>query len=283
MSGTCYSVNYSVNYVIATYEGLHDSRLSDITTSHLVLQTQLEVLINNLQNSNSHIKYITILCPPCKNIHEKINGYYGEKSEWIRKFSELNIILHYIVYKGTNLNHSYDQWIQGMCYRKDVDYHIIIEDDYMIDPQCVNFTDKLVSIYKQKFPDNIGYLCTLEGPHNNNYRFPNHAAISNGLISQCTISKLGDNILEDFYNTSDTYSQLKFSSLFSEKQIPIRDYSYTCRVEFWDTGIQSIIDYSEEDSLSQEHIFIPIQSYLSRSKGDIKKIKRKWNRDFHYP
>jgi hypothetical protein len=217
-----------INYIIASYSGRHSSRLEDPMSGKL-LTKQISVLYDIIKNKTIEgipnlIAGITVVCPECKPAHFPPYENYYEKEMWTEMFSRINVPIDYIDYHGNNTSHSYDQWIQGMLHRPDVDYHLLIEDDYLIDPEELQFDYSLISIYQRKFPNNIGYLATLCGPHNS-FPYSTHSMISNGLISTDTVKSI-PNILEEFYKI-DIYPQLAFSKLFLDRKIDILDYSDT--------------------------------------------------------
>jgi hypothetical protein len=166
----------------------------------------------------------------------------------------------YQILQGDNTNHSYDQFLQGMLANKSFDFYIMIEDDYYIHPSNINFENDLVENYKQRFPDNIGYLGSLAGWHPLKECQTGkiwQISIPEGMISKETLFALGENILQHFYNIS-MYPQLKFNWIFYEKNIRIEDIAFKYKAPFWNSPTQEIIDLST-NKLTNKYFFVPVQ------------------------
>ena len=159
----------SINYVIATYSGKLNSRNDKFVGNELNIQLSILKRIidaKKILNIKCLISHITVVCPQVdKSIEYK--NYYDKK--WEKEFSDIKF--NFITYVGKNQHHSYDQWIQGYMRFPYVKYHLFMEDDYCIEPDNFTFDLKLIDMYKNKFPKNIGYLCSLfrdvnnHGPH----------------------------------------------------------------------------------------------------------------------
>ena len=237
-----------INYIIATYSAPIPSRMWD-EKSEFVLETNLNCLYPIV---NKNITQVTIVCPKPRS--EPYKNYYN-KEKWIEKFKAIpHTKLEYLDYEGENTHASYDQWIQAYLAFPNFDYYILCEDDYTI--RNKNFDVELTRIYKEKFPNNIGYLCSRAGKNSHPY----HAMISNGMVSRETFEKLGKNILDIFYSKNSSFAQIKFSMLFQDDNISILDYSEYYIVKFHPGG-NKILDYSTKEGL-QEELFVPIQTIL---------------------
>jgi len=242
----------SINYIIASYPGQTFSRRSK--NSENCLDTHLSVLKNIFQkkienNIDCLVKRITIIVTETKKEHKDFKNYY-KFEKWKEDFKNIEIIFQPC--KGKNEHHSYDQWIQGIIKSWDkFTHHIIIEDDYCIQPNCYDFDIKLYNIYMEKFKDNIGYLSSKYGTQD---KLPFHAMISNGIISSDTLKKLNQPL--NLFYEYEGFPQLSFSYLFSDNNIPIDDYTYYFRVPFW-TG-RKIINYSSDKKI-KEGCFVPFQ------------------------
>jgi len=239
-----------INYIIATYAGKTSGRLLD-KNSEFVLDKQLDVLYNLFLKKKelgieNLIEQITIVYPT--TVNDPYPNYY-QTEKWQNMFKNI-VFLQYI---GQNKHHSYDQYIQAMQKYQEYDYNIIIEDDYCISLDNPYFDLELVQEYKEKFPQNIGYLCTW-CPDYPPWA-PKHAAISNGMISKATIQSI-KNPLEYFYTLRD-HSQKMFSYLFTDHGIELKDISDKYKIFFYYTGDPVIQDYSSVNS--NKLIFMPIQ------------------------
>lgn len=248
----------SINYVIATYSGPIPSRIGDGKEDE-VLQKNLESLLHILREKKQKeipnlINQITIVCPKLPANVQPYKKYY-QRDKWekiFREFSDVKLV--YLEYKGENQDSSYDQWLQGYTNFSNFDYYIFIEDDYVLNTKNVNFDIQLIKLYRKKFSENIGYLCSKAGKGTNPHF---HAMISNGIISRKSLD-IFDNVLEEYYNYSKKiHCQVRFSLLFTDKDIQIKDYSDVYEVKFWDSGEKKIFDYSScTNSMS---IFVPVQ------------------------
>ena len=227
--------NYtSVNYIIASYSAKIKSRADPI---------EEYVLQYNLCNTPfDSLEQVTIICPKPKT--EPYKNYYT-KDYWLN----YNEFLVFQEYEGFNDHNSYDQWIQGYLKNPNFDYYILIEDDYSLSKDID--IDHLIKFYREKFPDNIGYLCSLtedSPPHGF------HAAISNGVISRETFEKLGKDILQKYYKLTG-HPQYTFSKLFLNENIPLKDISDYYNVYFYDSFSKNIRTYVT----GKKDLFLPVQ------------------------
>lgn len=263
-----------INYIIATYSGkknyenettLIQNRPWDALQIHL---NYLKLLLENKLKHNIpiYISQITIVEPI---VHTEIYDNYYQKDKWQ---SICGIPVIYQILDGNNVDHSYDQFLQGMLKNKSFDYHITLEDDYYINPNLLNFEDELIQLYKEKFPNNIGYLCTYASFHPIIYTNDNippksdltniihydlwHGAISNGMISKDTLEHLGDNILNYYYNFWYMYPQLKYSFIMYKNNVNIADITSKYRSPFWNSVQQSLKDFAPYNNI---YLFLPIQ------------------------
>lgn len=246
------------NYVIATYSGFlpnRDEKEQEVLQIHL--QNLYDILSHD-DRKNKDTFQITIVCPTPKTSEYK--NYY-QREKWEEKFSSLNNVkLVYLPYIGKNDHHSYDQWLQGYTNFPDFDYYFFIEDDYTVNTEFINFDIDLVNLYKKFFFDNVGYLCARACKNEHRY----HASVSNGLISGDTLRRFNkDTIIEELYNFpvkgSIPWPQLKFSFLFSDNGIPVKDYTLFYSTPFWDSYYKNIKMYGNEKLPA---ILIPIQKIL---------------------
>jgi predicted O-methyltransferase YrrM len=252
----------SINYVIATYSGVKGVGGETHKYAEYLLQIHLRCLYEILLKKEdtgevNYITQVTIVCPTPRG--EEFPNYY-QKEKWIKLFSKIKTNLVYMPYIGENKYYSYDQWLLAYKNFPEFDYYLIIEDDYTIYPECTEFDKVLLDIYKEKCPDNIGYLCSWAGVFDV-HAF--HAVISNGLISRQTFEKIGDP-LQVFYDRADNFidnaGQLKFSSVFMEKNIPLVDYTDRYCNPYWETGYQKLFEYPNSGT-GDKKIIVPVQMF----------------------
>jgi hypothetical protein len=244
-----------LSYIIATYAGKDHTSNKDIADKVLRLQmNELVALLENKKNKNI-TNYISevIIVKPHVALDNTLPHYY-DFSSWGKSLEKYSVKLHILDYIGDNKHHSYDQWIQGWSVATG-DYYILCEDDYCLDSSNLTFEQDIIKHYKNTFPNNIGYLCTMVDSKYHGY----HAAISNGIISKTTIQSMGNDILNTFYsiNTS-VYPQVNFSRLFLNANIDIKDFVDTYIVLFWNSYHQNIEIYTRNQD-ADKHIFIPVQ------------------------
>lgn len=243
------------HYIVATYSGYIAGRAYDHILAEQVLQINLRNLYDIIESGQcTELERVTIVCPSPRP-NELIYTKYYEKDTWINLFKKTSVELVYLQYKGPNQHHSYDMWIQGMQSFPEADYHIFLEDDYTLVPTQTQFVQKLVGLYKQKFPNNIGYLCTHVGTLNG-YQ---HAAISNGIISRDTIDAMGGatNMLYELYNLP-IFPQLAFSKIFDNHHIPILDWTSHFAADFFRSEKCQLEIYPS----AEERLMIPVQKFV---------------------
>ena len=247
-----------INYVIASYPGITKSRV-DSPYSSECLDKHLKNLRNIIEkkkelNIECFLSRITVMILKSKS-NDTYENYY-RINEWLDMFKNTGIELIFLNYIGHNIHYSYDQWIQGIMNSiTKCDYHIVIEDDYVIHPDCIDFDKKLTDIYLNKFQNNIGYLAQRTSCiHGHRY----HACISNGIISSETIKLLGDDPLNIYYSYSNLtyYAQINFSVMFIDRNIPVDNYGEYYRQPFWSNG--HIVDLSLYTNI-KDACFVPIQ------------------------
>jgi hypothetical protein len=252
------------HYIIATYSGKknsieHTNTFQDEDALQIQLQ-RLKLLFTQKYDLGipNQIKQITIICPtPIGEIYEN----YYQKDKWL---SICGVPIVYQQYIGENKHYSYDQWFQGLFkYSDDFDYHIFLEDDYSINPSCILFEKELIKIYNEKFPSNIGYLCTLTGYCNNTY----HASISNGCMSKETVIKMKNtSIIDDFYQYR-IHPQISFSVVIMLLDIKILDMSDYYDCPFYITNSKHIVYVQKNGEFNDTRnnkpfLFIPVQLVL---------------------
>jgi len=244
-----------MNYIIASYPGLIENRhliedpetILDRHLQRLLYLTKLQK-INNFETIKRAIIIVT------KPKSEVYYPNYYKKEYWSQQFTDVCIELIYLDYQGINDFASYDQWLQAILNFSDSEYHLLIEDDYVVD--SLNFVEKLKYIYNKEFPDNIGFLATYCSELKSVWEM--HASISNGLISQKTINVL-ENPLEKFYHLAKDgwQCQIAFSRLITWSGLEIKSLTNYSNIYFWESSMSRILDYSIQNY--NENIFLPIQ------------------------
>jgi len=263
-----------VNYVIGSYEGINRRkhlypRPNNILSEH----------IQKIRSLKNNLSQITIVKPECKG--EKIDGYYENIDEDI------------VFLECENYAISLGQWIKAYYEYKDgFDYYIFIEDDYC--PNLNNFDEILLKEYNEKFPNNIGLLCSLvQGSYNYKNTPPTHFE-GVVMLSQESLKKMDDfhlwkgksrDYLDNFVNLKDKnfnwrryinrnlgYYQLAFSHLFNLSGIRHEDYlDKDYYLPYWgdnnskkggeivifDKGEKIIKNYKR--SMIEKSIIVPIQ------------------------
>jgi len=225
----------------------------------MVLQTQFDHLYTLLcaQTENGGetlVRQVTVVVPEPR--HPPYELYY-QKEKWLARFaSDLpGVRLVYQKYVGRNEDHSYDQYVQACVANPHLDYHILMEDDYCFAKDRVDFDRVLVGLYRRRFPDNVGYLCSWAAEHNG-HRY--HAAISNGVVSADTWKRFPDP-LQAYHHMSlvEKYSQLKFSYLFTENGIPLADFAEEFRALFWNSDANEVASFSPQTTTRD--MILPVQ------------------------
>jgi hypothetical protein len=228
-----------INYIIATWSGV---RVKPDNEDYYV--NVLKNHINHLNTIKNDITQITIMKP----INDFNNSYYDIEYASIIKFIECE-----------NQFQSYGQWLFGMkLLINEFDYFILVEDDYV--PATPNFDKKLVNIYNEGT-----YLCSMA----TGVGHTRHSAISNGIMSSKTISKIINSV--DYVNWLNIYGnenkelvfngdnyQRAFSRYLIENNVMIVDYIEKYNVDYYSNG--RIINYSPNGMEFNEKIFTPIQN-----------------------
>lgn len=257
-----------MNYVIATYNGSANRK-----HTHPLPENILSSHIKKLGELNHNLKRITIMKAKCEKPVYK-NYYKIEKSNLPIK--EIDV---------ENYGYSMGQWLKAYELDKTYDYYLFIEDDYC--PNMDNFDEKMIKLYKEKFPDKIGLLTSVvEGKGNGeDGSFPLHAE---GIIfvSRQTMEKLYNKWnnrprdLIDKLNSSIVkclddvkrkykggYYQLTFSLIFTFAGIKHDECLGTYNHFYWDDYRNYVTKFTSMKTKTtnflikdiSKSIFIPIQ------------------------
>jgi len=141
-----------INYVIATYNG--ESKRCHISPNPKDI---LKCHIQKVIKLSSKISQITIMKANSSN-------YYKEYYDIEDIQNTTNIPIKII--ECENFGYSPGQWLKAYeLFKNDFDHYLFIEDDYC--PNMENFVEILLECYKNKFPENIGLLCSLVQGSNN--------------------------------------------------------------------------------------------------------------------
>jgi hypothetical protein len=252
----------SINYVIASYPG---SERRTQPNSGNILNIHLYQLYNILkkkkeENIPNLIKQITVIRTKCKN-----SNFFKDYYRCLSLKEVLGVPIKVIEYKGSNNDHSYDQWLMGMEMSSDIDYHLVMEDDHCVDN--LYFDLELIDMYNNFFQEKKGYLCclTLDEPIY-------HAAIPHGIFHRNILNYMS---LDKYYNTITqyTYPQLKFCELMNKNNIQTKDFADKYYMPFWNTDKQGITDYTKNKSINKR-LIVPVQliEYFSLSPQDLEKL-----------
>ena len=223
-----------INYVIATYNG-KCKRQHKYPLPKDVLKEHLKKVVK----ISSSISQITIMKATSCNFY---SDYYDIND--IIKQSNIPVK----IIECENFGYSEGQWLKCYeIYKNNFDYYLFVEDDYC--PNMENFDKILINCYKNKFPNNIGLLCSLvEGSNNYNKNggYPIHFE-GCVYINKETLQKLYqtpkwngnprqyldliDKSIDNGFNWAKTrnsyiggYYQLTFSHLFTLSDIKHDDY-----------------------------------------------------------
>lgn len=231
----------TINYCVATYEGITPSRHGQL--EELNLHNHFLQLAKLIPTLKIPITQITLIKPLCRT--SKFSNYYRIE-EW-RKIIPVKIIV--LEFDKPEL-YSYGQWIHAFETFPDFDYYILMEDDYIFAKD--NFTTELLDTFKEKIPSGIGYLSTLVADM---HGWERHAAISNGIISN-SASKVFK--LEEFISKTQRCSgdvcQLIFSKILMSNNIQLGDFSDKYQALFWNNELRN---YSERNI--ENILIIPVQ------------------------
>jgi len=138
--------NIRINYVIATYNG-KCKRKHNMPLPKDVLKTHLKKIVE----LSSTISQITIMKAKSENYYP---SYYDIDS--LRQNTNIPIK----IIDCENFGYSEGQWLKAYeIYKNEFDYYLFVEDDYC--PNMLNYEDILINSFENKFPDNIGLLCSL--------------------------------------------------------------------------------------------------------------------------
>lgn len=223
-----------VNYVIASYN-YYTNRTHEIPSPKDVLKCHIKKILSLKHD----LTQITIMrAKPPKDYYEDFYNIYNP--------NDFNIK----IIDCENYGYSAGQWLK--CYelyrdKKEFDYYIFIEDDYVVNMD--NFDDILLKIYKDKFKDNIGLLCSVvqgkdHSQNGDNGSLPLHFE-GGVIISSESMEKVYQNKkfkgdprkYLDMFNSKDckcldrikniyigAYYQLTFSLLFTYSDILHKSY-----------------------------------------------------------
>lgn len=210
-----------ISYIIASYAGSNRTSNGDFSAS--ILQIQLSKLTSLSPESKRVLGEVIVVCPT--ELKSRAYPEFYQKEKWPG--------VRFIDFPGPNLFQSYDQYIVAMTRHAKHEYYLLMEDDYCLNveenPNCLQ---DLLLCYHDKFPNDIGYLCSMV---HTNIEHGRHAAISNGIISRKTRDILGSTMLDEFYKLGYTIrlpAQTLFSRLFDSRGISIEDYRDTFEVLF---------------------------------------------------
>jgi hypothetical protein len=229
---------YNINYIIATWSGENTKQFCH--TNNPSPENTLKFHLEKLANLNHNLTQITIMMPKCST-KIQYQHFYDIPETTLNKLKCTVVFI-----ECENFGYSNGQWLK--CYEQysDFDYFILIEDDYV--PFQDNFDQLLISLYKQKFDNDIGKLCGyVQGyPLQKRHRLPLHYE-SAVMVSKTTMKKLyqskkwkGDprsfldktlvknkrlDKAKKSLKSIGGFYQVNFSLLFTLIGIPLKDFS----------------------------------------------------------
>ena len=135
-----------INYVIATYNGKCNRQ-----HKYPLPKDVLKCHIKKILSLKNNLSQITIM-------KASSNAYYKDYYDIASIIQTSNIPIKVI--ECENFGYSEGQWLKAYeIYKNQFDYYIFMEDDYC--PNMGDFDQKLINCYKNKFPKNIGLLCSI--------------------------------------------------------------------------------------------------------------------------
>ena len=263
----------SVNYVIATWAGKNGSICRNkLTKVYPHPKDYLREHLKQLTKIKHNLAQITIMKAAVSSGTPKYNDYYNV-DDLVEKIRDQGTVVEFV--DCPNFGLSYGQYFEAyQKYRGAFDYYCFIEDDYTV--AMDHFDRVLVGIYTSKFPNEIGFLCSW-APKLKNVKF--HAAYEFGLISSKTLDTLYNKWprpSDAFKNLSHGEIQVKYSDLFLENGINVKDYTDLYATPYYKGVHKKLINCSKKPE-SNDCIFIPIQMLKNYSKAFNKKLPlHKW-------
>lgn len=168
-------------YVIATYIGKKTNFNAERNRTYGSAEQTLKIHLNQLYTVKHSINTIIITKAEVDKDVITYNNYYPTSY----RFSDVK------EYEVINQGFSNGQWLRAYEKEPDYDYYFFCEDDYC--PAIDNFDSEMINIYKQKFPNNIGFLSNLiQGYPKHDQNLPLHYE-GIILLSKQTLQKLYNN------------------------------------------------------------------------------------------
>lgn len=239
----------SFAYIIASYSG---ADIRSILNTELPLKADY-IKIHLEKLSKTDLSQIDQIILVKAKTNQQIKNFYD--IDLYRNFFKEKLI----EFEVPNENLSYGQWIKAIQKYPNFDYYFLIEDDYF--PSCYDFAQRAIVLHQQKLP-NGGYLASYccETPN----LYPNHAAVSNGLVDRNTFFKACPfstslNTARNEYGKlwpHGVCDQVAFSWLFKDQ---LTDMISTYDIPFWSSTQKKII-YMEEKR-SRSSLLKPIQMW----------------------
>jgi hypothetical protein len=255
-------MNPKINYVIATWDGKDwnntDTHMSTRFIFDQIGQPKADMVLalhlEHLSKLKHGLAQITIMKPKA-HAQPKYEKYYLNAQKVIDelKFSCPVVTIESDFYKM----YSYGQWLHAYELFKDkFDYYIFVEDDTVA--AIPQFDTILVSLFQDRIPNGLGYLCTKTLFLSDEYykRWDSrlttidHAAISTGITNSKTLALIFETY-NDVFNRLLTQldehvgitnhpfkhghlTQVNFSLLFTHNNLTsICDYSDKYSCPFW--------------------------------------------------
>ena len=259
----------SINYIIATYEGVSMKREKHDDENGIILQKHMKVLCESLK-STKHITQVTIIKPSTQG--EIYKNYY-DIDKYITEIENIGIKV-VICDTKISFKSSYAQYCYAYCIFPNFDHYIIMEDDWVPFPKTYGFDDILLNTYKAS-ADCSGFHSTWATRWFNGLSYlPRRSAISVGIISNDSFKTI-ISTYKARYGKRNTivpscpspYSwldqcihQTLFSDLFTLSSLPLTDYTNEGKDfmnPFWITRTGRIREHAQYENT--KYLIVPIQ------------------------
>ncbi len=250
-------VKPKINYIIATHALTYKRRNAGGDKFAVYALRYHMYILSKILTSESNITQITIVQPDVVDIA----GYYNI-SPYNKIIEQKGITIEY--FKVENKGISYTQYIKTFKQYPEFDYYIIMEDDWTVNLEYIDFDNILIDLYKKNFLDNIGFL-NCWSPNSGKYCNGGPGFTGRAFHSSITLGILSKKTVDTFINhIPEIIGQFEFSIYLSKYNISILDMNqcgFNTRILFWVTDGNLIKDYSETNATNT--FFTPVQYYYN--------------------
>lgn len=233
------------------------AHVADGVPKYMDYYNDLEESVEILKRNGTNVQFVS-----CPNFALS----YGQYFEAFQKFSRNQTAVNQTAVNQTVVNQT--AVVSPVNQVNQFDYYCFMEDDYTVGLD--NFDKELKEIYKSKFPNNIGYLCSWAPVGIGKF----HAAFEFGLISSKTLEKLYARYPDpknQFIGLRHGDVQIKFSDLFLQSGIPIKDFSDIYATPYY-KGVKKRLINCSKSPRRYQCLFFPLQMIMDYSEDAIKKL-----------